>query len=118
VAAKPGARRAADSVLAAGYAIHLGPLVPLRQVKRAQPCTVAGRTVGSAARAVPGRVRLTNRGASPAAVGLRRFGPSGATVALGTLPPGSATILGLPGDDVPVAWHLEFGAPVVVEQCA
>jgi hypothetical protein len=109
-------RQAADSVLVAGYGIHLELVTPRTP---AVTCRTLGRAPPGAPTALqPGTTRIANRGAGAADLTLRRFGPAGAATALGSVPRRAAAAVAIPGDSAKAPWILESNAALVLQACA
>ena len=75
-------RRAADSVLAAAYALELAPAEPPGAADRCRRLPS-----GPGAELPPGGASVRNLGTRPVELGVRRFGPLGAYLYLGRLAP-------------------------------
>ena len=109
--AHPVLRRAADSVLAAAYALELAPAEPPGAADRCRRLPT-----GPEAELPPGGASVRNLGTRPVELGVRRFGPLGAYLYLGRLAPESAGTVTLPRDDAGRPWLLaaEGDAPLLI----
>ena len=114
----PDRREAADSVLAAGYALHLEP-TDRRAYRAGRACKPLGQEPDlSIVLEAGATARFANRSAAPAVVSASRFAARGTAIGLGQVPPKGVAVLRLPKDRAQALWRVYATVPLTIGLCA
>jgi hypothetical protein len=119
-AASPEVRQAVDSILAAGYALHLAPVRGAALRRGADCLRLAPRFDGRPRELIvsPGNVLITSLGSGPVDIGVRRFAPSGLSFSLGGLAGNRSALIRIPPDRVGRTWYLRASGDSPLDVCA